>query len=434
MRIVHVGPPLERTGGPAGYLLQLRDAARAHGESAHEVRFPPTAARRVPAKDPSMLRRQLARAKRVLVGKPRQYRPTREEMKRRRGQVADLYRRSQRSSSERTMQNLLSDDAYRSADVLFLHDVLAVNALLDVRGDAEVWLMVHSPIPMGLYTAWNWGDPEASWHEIVSLPDVQEAIEEELESWHRVDRLIFPCVEALEELVRVDERFSRVTTPRDYVLSGSSVEPSASSTSSRSAWSLPGNELVGLFLGNGLAYRGLDALVDAVSALPSRRELPGVIAVAGPDPDSLPSHPRLVRLGRVGDVASLLQNVDFLVNTNRFSLFDLSNIEGAAAGKALLLHAVGGNKTLQALGAGCHLFENLGSECLADGLRTMFTKSRDELARWGRSSRECYEKHLTAANMWRRHLKLYDEAQSNASDWSRERVGGKERRALSLDE
>ena len=414
MRIVHVGRPLEHAGGPAGYLMQLRDAATADGPTKHEVHFPPTAAPRPRAPRPGRLRRQLGRAKRAIFGKPNFFRPPRRELERKGGPFAELYQRSKRASSDRTMESLVQNGSDRGADVLFLHDVLSVDSLLDCRGDSEIWLMVHSPMPMGLYLAWNWGVPEASWREIASLPDVQEAIEEEIESWRRVDRLIFPCQQAFEELVRVDERFAEVVTPRDFVLSGSNLRLGASSTStsSRRRWKLPESDIVGLFLGNELAYRGLDVLIEALSSLPSRRELPGVIAVAGPEPDALPSHPRLKRLGRVDDVPALLETADFVVNTNRFSLFDLSNIEGAAASKAFLLHAVGGNKTLCELGAGCQMFEDLSPRSVADALATMFTKTRDELVSLGRSSRECYEQHLTAERMWRRHLVLYDQAES----------------------
>ena len=410
IKIVHVGPRLERTGGPAGYLLQLRDAATAHGETRHEVWFPPIAAPRSTGKGPSRLRRELGRAKRAVFGKPHLDRPSRHEMERKQGFVAELYRKSKLASSEQTMQNLLDGGAHRGADVLFVHDILSVDAVFEHRGDAEIWLMIHSPMPMGLYFGWNWGVPEAPWREIASLPDVQAAIDEEIESWSRVDRLVFPCEEAFEELVRVDERFASVETPRELVLSGSNVRAEPPGARARHEWNLPEDEIVGLFLGNGLAYRGLDVLIESLSSLPSPRELPGVVAVAGPSPDSLPSHPRLRRLGRVNDVPGLLHCADFVVNTNQFSLFDLSNIEGAGAGKPFLLHAVGGNETLRDLGAGCETFAELTPTSVASALTTMFTKSRDELERLGRSSRECYQLHLTAERMWRRHLELYDRA------------------------
>ena len=133
-----------------------------------------------------------------------------------------------------------------------------------------------------------------------------------------------------------------------------------------------------------------------------------MIAVAGPAPESLPRHPRLRALGRVADVASLLRAVDFVVNVNRFSLFDLSTIEAVEAGRPLLLHATGGNRTFRDLGAGCVMIPDLAPETVARGLTEMLSlppERRDEL---GRASRACYEEHLTPAHLWTRHLDLYD--------------------------
>jgi glycosyltransferase involved in cell wall biosynthesis len=261
-------------------------------------------------------------------------------------------------------------------------------------------------MPIALYLAWNWGQPEWPWEEIAALPDVKRWIEREVENWSLADRVLLPCPEALEELVRVDVRFEHANPRVEYLLTGSSVGSGGGSTE------LGDREPLGLFLGSHQAYRGLDAIVKALSLLPHRRELPGRIVVAGPDPDSLPSHPRLRKLGPVEDVPGLLAEVDFLVNANRFSLFDLSNIEAAAAGKPLLLHAVGGNKALSRLGAGCRLFEPLTPEAIAAALIEMFSMPRAALAALGQRSRECYERHLTAEAMWKRHLALYDRAES----------------------
>src|SRR5690349_14327768 len=54
MRIAHVGVPLTRAGGPAGYLLQLRDALAASSRR-HTVTFPDE----VPANAPAVSRRTL---------------------------------------------------------------------------------------------------------------------------------------------------------------------------------------------------------------------------------------------------------------------------------------------------------------------------------------------------------------------------------------
>ncbi|MGH9335185.1 MAG: glycosyltransferase [Vicinamibacteria bacterium] len=167
---------------------------------------------------------------------------------------------------------------------------------------------------------------------------------------------------------------------------------------------------MGLFLGSSQPYRGLDVILRAVTLLPDRSELPGLIAIAGPDPETIPTHPRIRKLGRIDDVPAVLAGADFLLNANRFSLFDLSNIEAAAAGKPLLLHSVGGNRALERLGAGCRSFEQLTPEALAKALAAMFSATGETLAELGRKSRRCYEEHLTAEAMWHRHLDLYDHA------------------------
>jgi glycosyltransferase involved in cell wall biosynthesis len=295
----------------------------------------------------------------------------------------------------------------KNADLYFVHDVFALDSVKARSRSGEVWLLVHSPMPVALYHAWNWGQPEWPWEEIAGLPDVKQWIERELESWSLANRVLLPCPEALEELVRVDARFEQANPRIEYLLSGSSV-----GSGGGSSMELGDREPLGLFLGSHQAYRGLDAVVKALPLLPDRRELPGRIVVAGPDPDSLPSHPRLRKLGRVDDVPALFRQVDFLVNANRFSLFDLSNIEAAAAGKPLLLHAVGGNKAFSRLGAGCRLFEPLTPEAIAAALTEMFSMPRSALAALGQRSRDCYERHLTAEAMWERHLELYDKAES----------------------
>ena len=73
MNIAHIGPPMARRGGPAGYMLQLSQAAERYGNgSAHHLTFPrmapPTAVRRA-------TRMQWAKAalrplKRALLGPP----------------------------------------------------------------------------------------------------------------------------------------------------------------------------------------------------------------------------------------------------------------------------------------------------------------------------------------------------------------------------
>ena len=85
MRIAHIGPPLARRGGPAGYLWQLETAADLSVNPRHALTFPP---REVP---PAPRRRSvLSRArevaggvKRALLGPPAVYRPSTDDLRQR---------------------------------------------------------------------------------------------------------------------------------------------------------------------------------------------------------------------------------------------------------------------------------------------------------------------------------------------------------------
>ena len=114
-------------------------------------------------------------------------------------------------------------------------------------------------------------------------------------------------------------------------------------------------------------------------------------------------------------MAALFQAVDFVVNVNRFSLFDLSVIETLEAGKPLLMHATGGNRAFARLGAGCDMLADLESQTIAEGLERMFTAPPAVLNALGARSRACYDAHLTLDAFGRAHEQLYATAQSTVA-------------------
>ena len=330
------------------------------------------------------------------------------------------------------------------ADVIFSHDPFSAESALRQRGGSQqVWMMCHGVTPIVLYAVWSWGIPEADWRSFLDYPDVRTWIDWELDVWSRVDRLVFPCPEATESFRIIDSRFDALADRGHFVLSGaaapgrrrgvdassSGADGSASANLATSGANLatsganlatsganllgpqsPGTR-VGLYLGSAEPYRGFDALLAAADVLP-----PGVnlaIAVAGPPTSKVPQHRFMRALGRVDDVAALFASVDFLINVNRFSLFDLSTIEAAEAGKPLLLHAVGGNRTFERLGAGCMMLRDLEPATIAAGLAHAASLEESMLLSLGRQSRECWERQLTPRHMWERHLALYDAASAD---------------------
>jgi glycosyltransferase involved in cell wall biosynthesis len=413
MKIAHIGPPLARRGGPAGYMLQLSNAAARHGDDAtHILTFPRAEAPARP-RPPSLTARvkaALRPVKRAIVGAPAFHRPSEHDLRRPGGAIDALLTaamQSVRTDAADSIEAALS----AGVDVLFAHEPGVAERLLELRRPGQqVWTMMHAPMPVGLDLAWAWGIPEWEWRDIAALPDTNRWMRWELGVCSAVDRLITPCAEAASEIARADPRFAALKF--DYVLTGAAgpARSFAGETKAllRRHWNLPADAPVGLFIGAPLPYRGLDALLEAATGLPL--SVPGVIVVAGPPRERVRRHARVRALGSVREVADLLHAVDFVVNVNRFNLFDLSTIEAAEAGRPMLLHATGGNLRFQQLGLGCTMLPDLEPATIASGLHDFFTMTEARRAELGEASRRCYERHLTPEHLWRGHTALYDRA------------------------
>ena len=416
MMVAHVGPPPRRIGGPAGYLHQLLSGASTDLQPRHVVRFPPasaTAAKRPPPPPLTLL----TRLRRKVIG-PKFYRPSIAELGAPGGLVDRMLRDMATDTCAESQASLASSS---NADVIFTHDPFSAEAALRERARGQqVWMMCHGVTPIVVYAVWSWAIPEADWRSFLEYPDVRTWIDWELDVWSRVDRLVFPCPEATDSFRVIDSRFGTLAARTQFVLSGAAAP--AASVSSGADLSGPPVEgkraglprprssgtRIGLYLGSAEPYRGFDALLAAAEMLSPSLNL--TIAIAGPPPSRVPEHPLLRALGRVDDVAALFASVDFLINVNRFSLFDLSTIEAAEAGKPLLLHAVGGNRAFERLGAGCVMLPDLEPATIAAGLTRMASLDEAMLVALGGQSRECWERQLTPRHMWERHLAFYDAA------------------------
>ncbi|MEW6320188.1 MAG: glycosyltransferase family 4 protein [Acidobacteriota bacterium] len=414
MIVAHLGPPLGRLGGPSGYLAQLASAVEAQGTGDVRVLLPAPAPAALAGRGRPRVARLVTlarRLRRTAWGAPQFWRPAEPELLRLGGQLSRLIEQSWKTVQAECAPSLDAAMAAR-ADVLFAHDPPSAELALARRQPGQqVWIFVHNPMPLALYLAWCWGVPERPWETVRGYPDVLAGIQRELRVLRAVDRIVVPSAEARGEMARVYQGFEAVMAGATLLLTGGAGParryPADRRSRLRRRFGLPAKEPVALFLGNAQPYRGLDVLLDALTRLPSRRVLPGVVAVAGCPPDTLPLHARLAALGRVEEVSDLLAAVDVVINVNRFSLFDLSTIEALEAGCPLLLHAAGGNLTFHALGAGCELIPHLDPNTVAEGLSRVLAWSPADRAALGARSRTCWEAHLTPRHLLQRHLDVY---------------------------
>src|SRR5258705_7965792 len=298
MIVAHVGPPLARTGGPAGYLYQLQSAAAEAEASRHEVRFPVARPAPTPASQRSDVWSVLGRVKRALFGEPDFYRPPQEDLAARGGNIDRMMRELTDQIRADTAASL---DAAADADVILTHDSFSTEAALERRRAGQrIWMMCHAVTPIGLYAAWSWGVPEADWQSLMDLPDVSWWCDRELGIWKQVDGVIIPCAEAAESFATIDARFGKILAGARYVLSGASVPPSAGGVDLFGG--RPPSHRIGLYLGSPEPYRGFDALVETVHLLPLDADVGGAGGGAPPahgaPPPPAPPPPRCFAAAR----------------------------------------------------------------------------------------------------------------------------------------
>ncbi len=413
MTVGHLGPPLARQGGPAGYLMQLESALAAGGAGRHRVILParvtePGGGPR--EQPPATLVTALRRLRRTWLGAPAFDRPAASDLPQPGGaadrQLQDVWDRMQKQA-EPSLVRAIDEPA----DVLFAHDAPTAEAALRRRsGTQQVWLLLHNPMPLALYLIWCWGVPELDWQTVAAYPDVQAWMRREIDVIDAVDRVLVPSIDAAGELARgfapMTAALARATCLMTGAAGPATGGVAVSAREGRARWALPPAVPVGLFIGNSQPYRGLDLLLAALDLVPE--DVRGLVAVAGCPADRLPFHPRLKALGPVREVMDLLATVDFVINVNRFSLFDLSTIEATEAGRPLLLSPTGGNLTFRDVGAGCVLLNQLTPEAIATGLGQMFQLPTADRALLGARSRACYDAHLTPQHLRQRHVALYD--------------------------
>ena len=171
--VAHLGPPVASSGGPAGYLKQLTRAFEDHGAGSAVI-FPPVVppgVRKPLATRVSHFGIALHRVRRAILGAPKFYRPEMDSVRRRGGALQTLFDNALAETAAENAASLSSALQHR-ADVLFAHNLTAAEAALGARGTQQVWMMLHTPMAIGLYLAWSWGVPELDWRELMALPDV----------------------------------------------------------------------------------------------------------------------------------------------------------------------------------------------------------------------------------------------------------------------
>ena len=323
--------PVDRvapTGGPAGYLCNLRRGLDEIGAGGFEF---------LPAAGAQMEKNAFLR--RVV--------PDRVKDKRRLRNLLAL-----------PAKDLPAPVDYSRYEAIHFHSTedlyVRRGALESYRG--KVVLTSHSPCAYHkeLVSRLNPADAERHAAELEGLAVIDEY------AFGRADVVVFPCPEAEEPYFHTWPGYAAVRdeSKMRYLPTGiSPCSAKAGRSEVRARYGIPEEAFLMCYVGRHNQIKGYDALVEA--ALPMLDDPGTWMLVAGKEgPLFAPKHERWVEAGWTDDPHSLIAAADVFVLPNRETYFDLILLEVLSLRTPVVAMRTGGNKYFEGLGSeGIVLYE-----------------------------------------------------------------------------
>lgn len=172
---------------------------------------------------------------------------------------------------------------------------------------------------------------------------VAEQKEIDTRAFQEADRVVFPCIGAVEcyseFLNSIDFDYSKI----DTVLTGTAPAfGDQNGERFRISHNIPRRSKLVLYLGRKTKIKGFDIFISVANSLREHSDI--VFLCAGVGEINVDHADNILDLGWVSDPGTLLNACDFVIAPNRATYFDIGILQALAAGKIVLSSATGGNK------------------------------------------------------------------------------------------
>lgn len=206
---------------------------------------------------------------------------------------------------------------------IYFHDCLSLYALKDMLNPRQVVILQsHSPqLP-------SWELKEQK-HNQKSIDFFEKA---EKFSFEKADIIVFPnerSADLYQDLIHKPEKLK-------YILSG------AKAYSSLRLYPLDQSKINLLYIGRREATKGFDLLIDTFFKIRKEREDLRLLLL-GNGADLTTDDKSIIDLGFTTTPNNWYNSVDYVINANRISYFDLSVIEALSTGVPMILSASNGH-------------------------------------------------------------------------------------------
>lgn len=317
---------LKPTGGPSGYLFNLRNGLANIPEGNIQVDF-------LPAINTHSETKNAAKSSKNPIIK----------------QMLQTYRvvkhiktnLSMLDKKEKSPVDLNRYDAvhfHTTRDLYFLREELAT-----YRG--KVLLTSHSPQPL----SHEFIESSSQFEMKLFGKKYADLIRMDEYAFRRADYIIFPCEHADEPYRNVWGDYQEIRREKKeqyrYLLTGTvSAAPRMSRVEMRKKYGIPENAFVVSYVGRHSEIKGYDRLKEIGVRLLERNPDLYIFAAGNLGPLYPPDHERWIEVGWTNDPHSVVDASDMFVLPNKETYFDLVLLEVLSLGKTCVASNTGGNK------------------------------------------------------------------------------------------
>lgn len=364
---------ISKTGGPPGYLYQLKKGLDCLPKKSIEISYLP----------PSQITAQKKRVPKF---------------------VNQLYTNFKLINRLKGTRRLPVDiDEFDAIHFHSTDDLFSARGVLE-RYSGKVILTQHSPCASYLEKK-----------EILSplilrlCPRILQKFEAaDLYSFQRADLVIFPCKEAEEPYFNTWDCYAQIRDGSKIGYLPTGTERAVAKVTRkeiREKYGIPETALLFSYVGRHNQIKGYDLLIKAFSEYLRQNKNAWILCAGSPGPVESPKLERWIEAGWTNDPHSLVAASDAFVLPNRQTYFDLVMLEVLSLGMPVIASCTGGNKYFKRFGdSGIMLFESV-DELISQLVR--FEKM-DESTRilLGEANKRIYARNFTETEFAENYISL----------------------------
>lgn len=227
-------------------------------------------------------------------------------------------------------------------------------------------------------------------------------------AFQRADYVVFPCEEAEEPYYHTWQKYGEIRQAEKYRYLPTGIKPCKAKVSSediRKKYGIPQDAFVVCYVGRHNEIKGYDLVKEAAEKLLVQDSNVYFIIAGKEEPMSGLQHERWIEVGWTNDPHSIISAADVFLLPNRETYFDLIMLEVLSLGQVVITSKTGGNKFFEKFHSeGIKLYSQ--EDEISGFIQSVMGADKNERDRMGLENKKLFDQEFTVSTFTRRYIKL----------------------------